>query len=78
MMTKTALIARAVVAMTGKGTSIFNDRLADGRRSLKVWGWTEMEYGRAQAMLTEARCSTTLQKLTDRNGYTTIRLYVYE
>ena len=30
-----------------KGQFVFNDRLRDGRRSLKVWGWDNDTYTRA-------------------------------
>ena len=60
MMTKTAQIARAVTAMSGRGFCMFNDRLRDGRRSLKVWGWTAKEYETARDLLTQAGCGVTL------------------
>lgn len=45
-------IIRAVDTMCKDGKStVFNDRLQDGRRSFKVWGWSENEYSMAAAAL---------------------------
>jgi hypothetical protein len=68
MATKTNTIARAVIALTGRGHAVFNDRLADGRRSLKVWGWTEQDYHEAHALLTRAGCRATVVQFLS-NGY---------
>lgn len=38
-----AKIVRALMTVTGKGTTLFNDRIQGGR-SLKVWGWTTDHY----------------------------------
>ena len=46
--TKTTEIARA---LAGRGAVIFNDRLAGGRRSLKVWGWKRADYERCKRAL---------------------------
>lgn len=59
MKTKTGTIARAVMTMTDRGFLMFNDRLVDGRRSLKVWGWTPADYEAARNLLTQAGCSVT-------------------
>ena len=45
--TKTTQVARKIMNK-GKGTYLFNDRLVDGRRSLKVWGWTDSDYRKAK------------------------------
>ena len=37
--TETTRTARKLIKQSGSGSCLFNDRLADGRRSLKVWGW---------------------------------------
>jgi hypothetical protein len=77
--TLTRKVAETVKAMTKRGTVIFNDKLCDGTRSLKVWGWTEMEYGRAQAMLSEAGCQVELVRFTKRySNREQIRLHVTE
>jgi hypothetical protein len=60
MSTKTRLVARTVCDVTGKGHVIFNDKMADGRRSLKVWGWGEDEYYRAKAQLEVMGCTVKL------------------
>jgi hypothetical protein len=57
MTTKTRTIANAVKLVAGKGTNVFNDRLQDGTRSLKVWNWTDTEYKMAQDMLEQAGCT---------------------
>jgi hypothetical protein len=84
--TLTTKVAQVVKAMTGKGTVIFNDPLSNGGRSLKVWGWTQMEYGRAQAMLSEAGCKAEIV-VKKRRGqswtgkpivYNLMRLHVVE
>ena len=54
--TLTNKVARVVMATTGKGTCIFNDKLVDGTRSLKVWGWTRGEYFQAKQLLEQAGC----------------------
>jgi hypothetical protein len=40
---KSAQIVRGLVAVTGKGSSVFNDKIRGGR-SIKVWGWTRDIY----------------------------------
>lgn len=62
MATKTAIIARAVQLTSGRGTYVFNDRLLDGRRSLKVWGWTEADYMEAAHQLAKAGCVVKVHK----------------
>ena len=56
MRTKTRATAQALSKSTGRGHIIFNDRLADGRRSLKVWGWQYSDYKVAKAMLEVFGC----------------------
>lgn len=83
MLTKTGVIARAVIAMTGRGFMVFNDRLVDGRRSLKVWGWTDKDYETARELLTRAKCQVKVVEFdaySFRMGgtYTQRRLHVQE
>ena len=59
--TKTAIVAREIMN-TGKGTIMFNDKLADGTRSLKVWGWTESEYRAAKRKLEAMGCEVEMVK----------------
>ena len=49
--TETRRLARQHIKHTGRGSTIFNDRLADGRRSLKVWGWSLANYESFQQVL---------------------------
>ena len=37
--------------LAGKNATLFNDKLADGRRSYKVWGWNYLDYEKAWAHL---------------------------
>jgi len=36
---------------------VFNDRLLDGTRSVKVWGWREVDYDIAAKALEAAGCT---------------------
>ena len=62
-----------------KGQFVFNDRLRDGRRSLKVWGWDNDTYARAKDMLEAAGCKCVIVK-TPRKFYRggVTRLHVTE
>jgi hypothetical protein len=81
--TKTRATAQALAKTVGRGWMIFNDKLADGTRSLKVWGWTVDDYAQAKAMLEVWGCKATLVekvKYDARGGrnYTMRRLHVQE
>lgn len=52
--TQTTRLARQHMKTTNKGSTIFNDRLVDGRRSLKVWGWSLPQYESFQRVLKQA------------------------
>ena len=56
--TKTRQVARKIISAKDpkKSFVVFNDRLADGRRSLKVWGWNETDYTKAAKMLKAMGC----------------------
>jgi hypothetical protein len=56
MITKTFKAASAIRTLTGNGSVIFNDRLVDGKRSLKVWGWTYAEYLQTAQILERQGC----------------------
>ena len=82
-MTKTTAVAKMVILSTGRGTVIFNDRLRDGTRSLKVWGWTANDYTEAKKLLTLYGCDVKMveeTKFSERGGryYTMRRLHVQE
>ena len=49
--TRTTQLARQHMKKVGKGNMLFNDRLVDGRRSLKVWGWGLPQYESFQRLL---------------------------
>ena len=55
-LTKTQKIAREVIRRTGRGNAVFNDRLVDGARSLKVWGWMKQDYELAKLLLESEGC----------------------
>jgi hypothetical protein len=59
MITKTFRAAAQVRNLTGVDTVIFNDRLVDGRRSLKVLGWTYDQYLRTADILEQQGCKVT-------------------
>lgn len=54
--TLTTKVAQVVSKTSGRGTTIFNDKLVDGARSLKVWGWTRGDYTMAKQLLEQAGC----------------------
>ena len=54
--TKTTQVARAIIEERKKGGMLFNDKLKDGRRSLKVWGWSSSEYLEAKRRLEAMGC----------------------
>lgn len=59
--TKTGKIASVMIA-AGRGTIMFNDRMKDGRRSLKVQGWTEADYRKAKSLLEKEGCTVEVVK----------------
>jgi hypothetical protein len=50
MVSKSTQIIRK---LAGDKATIFNDKLADGRRSYKVWGWDYLDYEKAWAYLVQ-------------------------
>ena len=82
MITTTRITARAVIAVTGKGHHIYNDKLKSGARSLKVWGWTDKEYVLAKTQLEQEGYEVKLVRFTSQSGYghkrTQTRLHVIE
>ena len=49
--TESTRLARKHMKATNRGAHIFNDRLVDGRRSVKIWGWELLQYESFQRML---------------------------
>lgn len=78
--TKTTRIARK---LAGPRATIFNDKMVDGRRSLKVWGWKRNDYEECERQLRAAGLAV---ELVERNTPKTyfraagkqIRLHVTE
>ena len=50
----TSKAMRIVRGLAGKDATVFNDRLQNGTRSFKVWGWNVKDYGQAKAALEAA------------------------
>ena len=81
--TKTRAVARMVILTNQRGHMIFNDRLTDGTRSLKVWGWLKQDYQDAKKLLETLGCRAQIveaEKFSPRGGrnYTMRRLHVQE
>lgn len=78
--TKTTEIARA---LAGSGATIFNDKLVDGRRSLKVWRWSKADYERCKKALEDEglrveMVSRNVGATWCRPAHVQIRLHVWE
>lgn len=74
---------KIVRKLAGKEATIFNDKLVDGTRSVKVWGWGHGDYVKAQKELERAGLKARLMrfdKYSARAGadYTQTRLHVEE
>lgn len=80
--TMTTAAANTVTHMSGRGWMRFNDRLKDGRRSLKVLGWKPEDYRLAQELLERAGCEVDLVEFASESRYygwhTVHRLHVTE
>ena len=79
----TTKVANAVCELTGRGWMKFNDRLKDGRRSLKVFGWTYQDYQQAAKLLRVMGCEVEVkdfEQYSSRGGqwFTQVRLHVKE
>jgi ASC-1-like (ASCH) protein len=78
--TKTHKVAKAI--RVGQNI-IFNEKLADGRRSLKVYGWKTKEYDLAKRLLESMGCDVKMVKSRKFDPHAcrvvnNIRLYVSE
>ena len=83
MKTKTNKVAREVINNTGKGTIVFNDKLKNGDRSLKVWHWQKPQYELAKELLEQQGCKVKMIEFTTQGHYRAgqhqqIRLHVTE
>ena len=65
--TKSGKIVRALMTLTGKGTSLFNDKIQGGR-SLKVWGWKHDHYEVAMEAMIKQGISCKLVTTPGGNG----------
>jgi len=61
-----SLSTKIIRKLAGPDATIFNDRLVDGRRSYKVWGWNMFDYDTA---LTELEAAGLKVKLVLHRGY---------
>ncbi len=81
--TQTMKVATAVCELTGRGWMKFNDKLKDGRRSLKVFGWDYNDYKSAEMVLKVMGCEVEFVAFRGYNtrggsNYTQYRLHVKE
>ena len=81
MTTKTTKAMRSVSA--GKNYTYFNDVLQDGRRSLKVWGWSREQYDQCTTVLRAQGCGAEVVTRNYTHPYnkkpiTVTRLWVRE
>ena len=81
--TQTTKVATAVCKLTGRGWMKFNDKLKDGRRSLKVVGWDYKDYKSAEMVLKVMGCEVDFVCFAGYNSrggtnYTQYRLHVKE
>ena len=65
-MSNAVKIVRAFANINGAKT-VFNDRLVDGTRSVKVWGWKREDYYAARALLHSAGLGGRVIRVN--NGY---------
>lgn len=76
------LTRKIIKPLLNDSHTVFNDKLADGRRSLKVWGWSEATYDKAKQMLIDAGCRVEMEWTPEVEGYRcsggNIRLHVRE
>ena len=80
MITKSRSIVNGVVSIVGKGY-VFNDRLVDGRRSIKVWGWENSEYQFCKELLEKAGCTVKMVNVRINGTYNPrvyLRMHVTE
>lgn len=81
MTTLTTKVARKIQNETGLGRNLFNDRLQDGSRSLKVWGWSDKQYKNAAQKLRNLGCEVKIVCFKSRSygsKHTQTRLHVVE
>lgn len=69
-----ARILRSLMVVTGTGTRLFSDKLKNGHRSFKIWGWQGKQYFEAAKIMRHHGYSTVL--LQTGPGRRTMRLWV--
>ena len=62
MTTMTRIAAMAIARLQPETIAIFNDKLKSGKRSLKVWGWTEKDYESCANLLRTMGCKVEFKK----------------
>ena len=82
--TLSTAVAKALTAKRFRGNGIYNDRLKDGRRSLKVRGWNSADYREAASILKLLGCTVEIKEFNSplskfyKKPMPTIRLIVRE
>jgi hypothetical protein len=81
--TMTRAIVNAVKLIRQRGSVVFNDKLKDGRRSVKVWGWSSEDYEYCAETLRHAGLTVKVKSFNqmrsyNSTGYTQYRLIVTE
>jgi hypothetical protein len=75
---KSAKIVRALMTVTGKGHTLFNDRTKTGR-SIKVWGWKQEHYEVAMQALAKQGIPSKLVKTASGRYYSgSLRIHTQE
>ena len=62
MTTMTRIAAMATAHLQPETIAIFNDKLKSGKRSLKVWGWTEKDYESCANLLRTMGCKVEVKR----------------
>lgn len=57
----TTTIVKAYCLVNNKGSFIFNDKLKDGTRSVKVWQWDAGDYMTVAQQLRKAGCAVSIR-----------------
>ena len=76
--TESTKLARRHMKKLNKGNHIFNDRLVDGRRSVKVPGWRLPEYQSFQQVLKSAGFESEIVDLPEYRNVRRNRIHITE
>ncbi len=70
-MSKVTAVSKLVRSLAGKDRTMYNDRLKDGSRSIKVQNWTKNQYAAAQRKLEQAGYKAEVRPNRLYNTYST-------